>query len=222
MPQRKNRNPKDLSIMQLPCSGVILAGGLNSRFSGKPKALLSVRGRRILDHIYKIFSELFNEIILVTNDPGLYLEWNLTIAADLYPIKSSLTGIHAGLFFSKNPYIFTTACDTPFLQKDLVKALLDSIDPEIDVVIPRTAMGYEPLCAVYARSCLCRAAQNLDRGRLKIQDIFNRARMKKIGENRLRRYDPDLISFFNINTPEDLVKAEEMALAPLPADEGSF
>jgi len=198
--------------MQPPCSGVILAGGLNSRFSGKPKGLLQVRGRRILDHIYEIFSELFDEILLITNEPNLYLDWDLSIAGDLFQVKSSLTGIHAGLFFSKNPYIFATACDTPFLRKELVRAILDGIEPGKEVVIPKTAMGFEPLCAVYANTCIGKMAQNLTRGRLKIQDIFNSIGVVRIPEERLRLHDPDLISFFNINTPEDLETAKKMEI----------
>ena len=110
--------------MQLPCSGVILSGGLNSRFSGKPKALLSVKGRRILDHIYDLFAELFDETVLVTNDPLKYLEWDMAITTDLFPVRSSLAGIHAGLFHSRTPYIFTVACDTPFLKKEMVQTIV--------------------------------------------------------------------------------------------------
>jgi len=96
---------------------VILAGGLNTRFSGTNKAFLRIRGKRILDHIYDLCKELFEEIILVTNDPLQYLEWDLVIATDIFPVRSSLTGIHAGLFCATNPYAFFIACDAPFLKK---------------------------------------------------------------------------------------------------------
>ncbi|MDA3898243.1 MAG: NTP transferase domain-containing protein, partial [Desulfobacteraceae bacterium] len=79
------------------CTGVILAGGLNKRFSGENKAFISFGNRRVIDNIYEVFRAVFDEIILVTNQPMAYLEWDVNIVTDIYPYRSSLTGIHAGL-----------------------------------------------------------------------------------------------------------------------------
>lgn len=196
--------------MKHPCTGVILAGGLNTRFSGKEKALVRVGGKRIIDYIYTVFTSLFDEIILVTNNPLGYIEWDLNIVTDLFPIRSSLTGIHAGLFHASNPYAFCAACDTPFLKKELIETLLDRIEPGVDAIIPEISVGLEPLCAVYSRNCLERIEQHLSQNKLKILQVFKKGRMKKISENLLREKDPDLLSFFNINTPEDLERAEAM------------
>lgn len=196
--------------MKIPCSGVILAGGLNKRFSGKSKALIRVGAKSILDYIYRVFKDLFEEILLVTNDPLQYLGWDLNIVTDLFPIRSSLTGIHAGLFFSTNPYVFIGACDTPFLKRELVETIIDCIDQHVDVIIPETSAGLEPLCAVYSKRCLKPIEQNLVRQSLKIQHFFYKVRLTKIPEKDLRGQDPDLISFFNINTPSDLTRAEEI------------
>ena len=79
--------------MKTSVTGVILAGGQNTRFSGMNKALIRVGGKCILERIYDVFSDLFEEIILVTNDPLQYLEWDLDIVTDLFPIRSSLTEV---------------------------------------------------------------------------------------------------------------------------------
>ena len=92
--------------MKISCSGVILAGGLNTRFSGKEKALVRVGGKRIIDRILAVFNGLFEEIILVTNNPLRYIEWDVNIVTDLFPIRSSLTGIHAGLLCIQSLCIF--------------------------------------------------------------------------------------------------------------------
>jgi molybdopterin-guanine dinucleotide biosynthesis protein A len=197
--------------MKFPCSGVILSGGLSTRFNGRNKALIRVGGRRILDRLYAIFSDLFDEIILVANDPMQFAEWDLTIVSDLFPVRSSLTGIHAGLFYMKNPFAFFSACDTPFLKKDLVEVLIENIDDDPDIVIPETAAGLEPLCAVYSKRCLNAAEHHIRQNKFKIQRALKKHRLKKIPESKLRLKDPDLLSFFNINTPQDLHKAEEMA-----------
>ena len=198
------------SKSKFQCSGVILSGGLAARYDGTEKALLHVGGVRILDRIYEIYRELFDEIILVTNSPEKFLEWDLLIVADLFPIRSSLTGIHAGLFYATNPYAFISACDTPFLKREMVETVIGRIEDQIDIVMPETSAGLEPLCAAYSKRCLEAAQNNLAQEKLKITRTFRKSRIKTISEKVLRKIDPELRSFFNINTPEDLQLAEEM------------
>jgi molybdopterin-guanine dinucleotide biosynthesis protein A len=197
--------------MSHPCTGVILCGGLSTRFNYRNKALIDIGGKRILDRLYAVFSELFDEIILVTNDPLKFVDWDLMIVSDILPVRSSLTGIHAGLFYTRNQFAFFSACDTPFLKKELVAMLLDQIDLNQDIIMPETAAGMEPLCAIYSKRCLNTAAHHILQHKLKIQQALRRHRLKKIAESQLRTADPDLISFFNINTPADLEQAEMMA-----------
>jgi len=212
-------------MMKTPCSCVILAGGLNSRFSGKSKALLKVGDRPILDRICTALSSLFSELILVTNDPQRYSDWPGPIVSDLFPIRSPLTGIHAGLFHMSSLHAFVIACDTPFVKPALVSRILEERFCDWDVVIPETADGLQPLFSVYSRQCLGMIASHLAqqlpdtttdrtlRPALKIQGVFDRLRVRKIPESALRPIDPELISFFNINRPEDLTKAQEWVAA---------
>ena len=196
--------------MTISCTGVILSGGLNTRFDGVNKALVSVGGRLIIDRLLEVFSDIFDDIILVTNHPEQFLKWDVTIVTDVIDQRSSLTGIHTGLFYSSSPYAFFSACDTPFLKKELVGILLANVEPKIDIVMPETAAGFEPLCAVYSKRCLKPAEDHLKANKLKIQWALRSSRIKIIGENQIRQVDPELRSFFNINTPEDLAKAEAM------------
>ena len=194
--------------MRQPCSGVILAGGLSTRYGGENKAFLRVGGMRILDRLFAVYGELFDEIILVTNNPGEFLEWDALIVTDVFPVRSSLTGIHAGLFYARHPFAFFSACDTPFLKKELVETVLDSLEPGIDLVIPQTSAGLEPLCAAYSQRCLKAAEEHILQNKFKIQMALSGKRIKKIPEDVLRQKDPELLSFFNVNSPEDLTRAE--------------
>jgi molybdenum cofactor guanylyltransferase len=196
---------------KISCTGVILSGGLASRYDGTEKALLQVGGVRILDRIYRLYTELFEEIILVTNHPEKFLEWDMLIVPDLFPIRSSLTGIHAGLFFMSNPFAFISACDTPFIKRQIVETVIESIEAHIDMVMPETAAGFEPLCAAYSKRCLDAAQRHLEQNKLQIISAFGKCRIKTISETVLREKDPDLQSFFNVNTPDDLMRAEKMA-----------
>lgn len=196
--------------MHSSCTGVILAGGLNSRFSGANKAFMEIGNKRILDHIYDLFNGLFEEIILVTNDPEKYLDWNMKIVTDIYSSRSSLTGIHAGLFYATGSHAFITACDTPFLKKELIETILSAVEPQTDIIIPETSSGIEPLCAVYSKRCLKHIENQLQKQEYKIQKFFNKVHVVKIPEDELKTKDPELTSFFNVNNPSSLEKAKEI------------
>ncbi len=193
------------------CSGVILTGGLSRRLSGTNKAFVKVGDRRIIDRIDAVFRAVFDEIIIVSNQPAAYLEFDATIAADIFTTRSSLTGIHAGLFYAANPFVFIAACDTPFLQENLVRSILNRIEARDGVVIPETAAGMEPLCAVYAKTCLPLIERQIRAEKFKIQRFFKSIRIHKLAEDYLRQADSELESFFNINTYEDLARAEALA-----------
>lgn len=195
--------------MRQPCSGVILAGGLSTRYAGENKAFLRVGGRRIIDRLFAVYTKLFDEIILVTNSPRDFLEWDALIVTDIFPARSSLTGIHAGLFYARHPFAFFSACDTPFLKKEVVETVLDSLAPGIDLVIPHTSAGLEPLCAAYSQRCLKAAEEHILQNKFKIQMALSGKRVNKIPEDVLRQKDPELLSFFNVNSPEDLARAEQ-------------
>jgi molybdopterin-guanine dinucleotide biosynthesis protein A len=194
----------------IACSGAILAGGLNTRMGGKNKALLSIGGKKILEHLKTALDGLFSELLLVTNSPLETLSWDRLMVADLICVRSSLTGVHAGVFHGSCPYVFVTACDTPFLRPELVSFLLGQVGPRWDVVIPETEKGLQPLCAIYSKQCLKPIEEQLTKESPRIVDFFPSVRVKKIPEEQLRQADPELVSFFNVNTPQDLAVAEKI------------
>jgi molybdenum cofactor guanylyltransferase len=196
--------------MKYDCTGVILAGGLSTRFHGKNKALLQIQGKTILHYIYNVYKALFDEIILVTNSPVDYLDWDLEIVMDIFSIRSSMTGIHTGLFYAGHPYAFVSACDTPFIKKELVETVLEGIHGNAEWIVPQTKFGLEPMCAVYSKHCMQNMETCLNNEKLKIDKCLRKVPTKIISEKKLLEKDPDLISFFNVNTPEDLCKAESL------------
>ncbi len=196
--------------MAQPCTGVILAGGQNKRFDGQNKAFLRVGGKRIIDRLLEVYTRLFDQIVLVTNDPAAYMDIDAMIVTDHYSVRSSLNGLHAGLYAATHEYAFFAACDTPFIRGALIRRLLDVLAHKVDIIIPSTSAGFEPMFAVYKKTCLPAMVWQLERDLLKIQGVFRKVRVKTVAEADLREVDPDLISFFNINTPEDLVRARTL------------
>ncbi len=194
--------------MYTDVTGVILAGGQNSRFNGRNKAFFTLGGRRIIEPIIEVFQSVFAEVLLVSNDPMRYLEWDIDVATDIFSVKSSLTGIHTGLFYAKTPYIFVAACDTPFIKKELVSLVVSGIGPGVAAVIPETPSGSEPLFAAYSVDVLPAVENSIKSEKFKIERVFRRMKVKKIPVHRVLAVDPQLVSFVNINTAEDFEKAE--------------
>ncbi|NOY69668.1 MAG: molybdenum cofactor guanylyltransferase [Deltaproteobacteria bacterium] len=193
------------------CTGVILAGGKNSRFNGQNKAFLRLSGRRLVSPVIDLFLSLFDQVIVVTSNPLAYLEWNVMVVTDVFDVKSSLTGIHTGLFYANTPFVFVAACDTPFIRKELVSLIVSEIRPGLAAVMPETRSGVEPLLAAYSKESLPVVERGLEAGKLKIARLFKKMRVKHVSEKRVLAADPQLISLFNINTPEDLDRAAAMA-----------
>ena len=185
------------------CTGVVLAGGLNSRMNGTNKALLEVGGVTVIQRTMALFETLFEKIMVVSNAPQDLLALDVKIVSDLFPERCSLAGIHAALFHVETPWAFVVPCDNPFLSREMVELVLSYRTDGATIVVPETAKGLEPLCAAYSRENLKQAEVRLSEGRYKIQSLFRKKRTRKVPEAEIRRVDPELHSFFNINTPED-------------------
>lgn len=193
------------------CCAVILAGGLNSRMGGNNKAFLKVGGQPILNRLLDTIAPFFEEILLVTRQPEIYADLPVRIVTDIYPARSSLTGIHAGLKSAAAPLTFVLPCDAPFVQPGLVRFLLGEIEPSLDVIVPLIDSHYEPLCAIYSKRCLPLIEDQLDRDDFTILNFFDQVNLKTIPAQRIKTADNDMISFYNVNTPEALEASQVMA-----------
>lgn len=182
-------------------SGVILAGGKSSRM-GSNKALLPYKGGRFIEAIHRQLSEIFEEVLLVTNNPEQYEFLPCRKVADLFPGAGALAGIHSGLYHSGNPAIFAVACDMPYLNNELVRHLAGRADAG-SVLIPEGPAGLEPLHAVYGKGCLAAIEETLIHGEKRILSFFDRVNIIKINTEQIAGFDPSFASFSNINTPEE-------------------
>lgn len=182
-------------------TGVILAGG-ESRRMGSNKALLPYRGGRFIEAIHRQLSELFDEVILVTNNPEQYAFLPCRKVPDLFPGMGALAGIHSGLAHSAGPAIFAVACDMPYLNADLIRHLAGRAD-EGGVLIPESPRGLEPLHAVYGKGCLAAIEATLLSGERRIVSFFHRSNVNRMNAEEVARVDPEFGSFRNINTPEE-------------------
>lgn len=199
-------------------TGVILAGG-ESRRMGCDKSLLPIDGARFIDHIYRRLEALFEEVIIVTNSPGLYQDIPCRKVPDIYYAKGSLAGIHSGLCHAANERVFVVACDMPLLSGELIRYICQQ--GEIgDVVIPRTGGELEPLHALYAKRCIPAIEEVLDAGQRRIVRFFDRVQVHAVEYDDVVRLDPQGVSFRNINTPQEYFSLREEGKI-VPASIGS-
>jgi len=192
-------------------TGLILVGGASRRM-GRPKAELKLGDVTILERVRAALAPVCREIILIANHPIRHQDSDLTIVRDIIPGKGPLGGLATGLFYAHHPWALTLACDLAFIRPALLSFLIEKAmkkDPSPRVIIPRHAKGWEPLTAVYSKKCYKAARELLasDRPASLLGLKSGGVKFEEVAEEELRRYDPDLTSFININTPEDLERA---------------
>ena len=205
-------------------SAVVLAGG-DSRRMGTDKAFLKMPGGEpLIEAILSKLAPLSDEIILVANRTQGYERLGVELVADIYPGTGSLGGIYTGLWAMSHSHGLVVACDMPFLKPSLLRYML-VMAPEYDVVVPRavpwgglkapkeeTAKEHllHPLHAVYSKSCLEPMKDLLESGDLRIISFYPQVRVRYVEEGEIDIFDPKHLSFFNINTPADLRRAQRL------------
>ncbi len=186
-------------------TGVVLAGG-QSRRMGRNKALMQLGGERLVDRVVRTLREVCAELLMVTNNPEVYADTGIRMVGDVWPDKGSLGGIYSGLYHATTPYCLVVACDMPFLQAASLRYLIESIGDH-DVVMPDVSGEQQPLHAIYARTCLEPIRRRLEADRLRIVGFLPDVRVRTITAEELHPFDPELLAFQNLNTPEEFEAA---------------
>ncbi len=190
-------------------TGVVQAGGKSTRMGGRPKALIQLGGRSIVERVVAALTPVVDGVLVVTNTPELYAFLGLPMVADVYPDHGSLGGIYSGLS-AAGEIAFTVACDMPFLHPEVVRLVVARAG-EGDVVIPRVGEQYETMHAAYGKACLPHIEERLRAGRLRIVGFFDRVRVVEIGEAEIARFRDPAVAFMNVNTPDELERARALA-----------
>lgn len=191
-------------------TSIVLAGGKSLRL-GRNKALEEIGGQSLIQRVVERLELLGTEVtVVVAQGDQLFLpDLDVKMVADVYPDKSALGGIYSGLKAASSFHSLVVACDMPFLNIDLLRYLME-LSTDFDVVIPRLKVGLEPLHAVYSKRCLGPMEATLSEGRLKIADAFPTLRIRYVEQAEVEKFDPHQLSFFNINSKDDLERARTL------------
>lgn len=197
-----------------PTLSIVIQAGGESRRMGQDKALIPFLGRPLIERVRERIGWLAEELIVTTNQPEKYGFLGAPLFTDLLPGHGALGGLYTALSVAQHSLVVVVACDMPFLNPELVSVEIDLLmfDPELDGVIPRTQGGLEPFHAVYRReSCLPLVKEALESGNLRVDAWFSRANLRILSPEEIAGYDPRMLSFWNVNTPDDLARAEKLA-----------
>ena len=195
-------------------SGIVLAGGVSRRL-GRDKAIEPVGGVPLIERVIERLSRVSDETVVVVNDGKrasvLPLPDLARVATDIYPGKGSLGGIFTGLAAAGGEWNIVVGCDMPFLNTELLRYML-SVREGFDAVVPVVDNWPEPTHAIYSKTCLPHIESRLRADDLKIDRFFSEVRVNFIPEGEVARLDPDRLSFFNVNTQQDLDRATALAM----------
>lgn len=173
---------------------------------GRDKAWLDVGdGRAIVQRVVDVLREVADEVFLVANDER-FRALGLRVMPDRFPEGGVLGGIATGVGAAAHDRVLVAACDMPFLEAAVFRLLVERVEG-YDAVVPRVGGELEPLHALYTKACLVPMERALAAGKMRVISFFDDVRVLTLEEEDLRRVDPELHSFTNVNTPEELAAA---------------
>jgi molybdenum cofactor guanylyltransferase len=190
-------------------AAAVLAGGQSRRFDGADKGALIVDGTSILTRTVGILRNLTPHVFAVGDRHGAAAAEGLPVVEDLIAGGGSLGGIYTAIVSSPCERTLVVGCDMPFLSERLLRHLLQFTDA--DVVMPRSAHGLEPLCAVYGRAAAAPIRARLERGERQAAVRPEGVRVVEVGPDDLAALDPQGLVFVNVNTPHDYERALRLA-----------
>jgi molybdopterin-guanine dinucleotide biosynthesis protein A len=190
----------------------VQAGG-ESRRMGQDKALMPFLGRPLVQRVVERLAPIADEVILTTNRPEDYRFLDLPLFPDLKPGRGALGGLYTALKSARCETVAVVACDMPFASRELIEAasrLL--VEEEADVVIPDSGGGLEPMHALYRReTCIPAIEAAIQADQWKLVSWFPQVKVRILQPDEIELYDPEGLSFWNLNTPEEFAEAERRA-----------
>lgn len=193
-------------------ASMVLAGGGGTRLGGNKLSHI-IGDQTLLERVLSSVAPLSNEILVVIADgqaPPVLAHAIAKIVFDIYPEKGVLGGLYAGLSALSNSHTLAVGCDMPFLNIPLLRSMAQ-LAPSFDAVVPKVDGKVHPLHAIYNKSCLPVVQEQIESGDLRVTRLLTRLRVRYIMEDEIDKFDPKHLSFFNINTPDDLNRARELA-----------
>jgi molybdenum cofactor guanylyltransferase len=195
-------------------TGAILAGGRSRRLGGLNKAALELApsgGASVLDRQLARLRRVVDRTIIIANDADAFRAAGVPVIPDLRPDGGAIGALHTAVHSAQTDRTLVMACDMPFVSEALLAHLVEA-GRTVDIAIPRTSRGYEPLCATYSRRTADELRRLVEEKRFKLSDVVRipGLTIREIGPEELAPFGPEDVLFFNINTPDDYARAIDL------------
>jgi molybdopterin-guanine dinucleotide biosynthesis protein A len=185
--------------MEFTCA--IVAGG-GSRRMGRDKATLEFQGKMLIQWVYDEAKKIFDHIIIVSSRHDCFETLEVPVVRDVLPVSATIVGVVSGLIHAPSPYVVVLPCDTPFVSAEALEYMIGESRGQ-DIIVPRTIKGYEPLHAIYNRSCISYMLSNIERNKLSMLDLFPYLSVRELNDHPVF-YNRGVSVFTNINVEADL------------------
>ena len=194
-------------------TGIILAGGKSSRL-GRDKAWEDVGGQRIIDRVIGALQSSCDEVLIIGDRPERENELSLPkciqYRSDELKGRGSIGGLYTGLKASDTLWSLVVACDMPFISRELIRFMLSIISKNrCDAIVPVINGRYQPTHALYNSTCIPFIEKNISSGNFRMDSYFDEIYLEEISEDVINSIKGAELSFFNVNTEDDLLTARE-------------
>jgi molybdopterin-guanine dinucleotide biosynthesis protein A len=181
---------------------LILAGGENKRLP-IIKGFLELKGRKIIESNIELLKRIFDCVIISTNTPEQYFYLGVPMIGDVVNCRGPMTGILSALITLKEPEIFVTACDMPFMKPALIRYIIGRWAGRGEAVIPIFNSKPQPLLGIYSAKLIPKMEESIRNCRRGLREFLNTIEVHYIEEEKVREIDQEGRSFVNINTIQD-------------------
>jgi molybdopterin-guanine dinucleotide biosynthesis protein A len=195
-------------------SAIVLAGGRSLRM-GADKATLPWGGVTMLEWVVAELSRSFEEVVVVAGVNQRAVDTAARMLRDSEPFEGPVKALRLGLSTISGEVAFACPCDLPFINAGLALALCD-MAADRDAAIPLVQGRLQVLHAAYRKSCLPELDAMIQSGERALRKLTPSLDVRCVNEDEVRRYDPELLSFFNVNTPEDYARAQRLVRKSRP------
>lgn len=187
---------------------IILAGG-DSRRMKFPKEFLKIDGEYLIHKNIRILKNIFDEIIVVSNEKSHYENLDVKVVRDIFYKKGPLAGLHSGLTYSSKKFSYLLACDMPIVDLNFVKFVISNIDTKFDgVVFEDENKKILPMNGIYKNELKTLLKEELLKNNLKFTNFINKNNFKILPYEKIKKFYKDGV-FLNLNTQKDLEKLKQ-------------
>lgn len=193
-------------------TAAILCGGKSSRM-GFDKCIIKIGDKYLTEIIGEQLEEVFDEIILISNDLNKFNDIKYKVVKDIIPDSGPMGGIYSALKYASSNNVFITACDMPVINTDFIRYMIETINNKnVEGAVSLKSNYIEPLYAFYSTGMIERFESHIKKGSFKLLSVIKESNMHYIQESEVKGFSRDMSIFTNLNYKTDLASLKKIIM----------